>query len=536
MIPVRRGTGTVTVTTRRTLLLLIVVLGAALRLVHLDSLPLWIDELSTRYRASGSFFDVFVKQAKFATHPPLYYLLVRLVALPVGITDLSIRFVGYLASVATIPAIYWLGKKLDRPSSGLWAAFLLASSPYAVYYAQEAKAYSLVWLFSVVGFYQLLRLRETRDLRWTTAFAITSFAAWSTSYIGFLQTVLQLAVFAFWNRDRPPPPTPVPGSPQRSLSKPLMMRLALGFALYTPWFVVLILRKVELVNGMVWNARVERGPIEQLARLAREQFHLEHIGADHGRMTIAVMVTVCLLAFVLRRPERGTIWSREPGLPLFLIWILLPPLLLALFDSLFLKVSGVPRYLGFIHLAIVLLIGQMLASLGTIRAGLTATLLSGYLTAMVLVPYYQLNRKIANQPWKWAFTIVNQHQEPGQLIFGKMVRPRIDHYVRDTASLRFPGDDFRNWLAQAPEGEVFFLVRPGRSLPPFVEQRARLQKRWGDGNLDVFQLVTTNPAQSPRERTPTQQGLALPDSLIFQDDFESGDSSAWRSGLRTGHR
>ena len=77
-----------------------------------------------------------------------------------GTSDLAVRSLGGVFAVATLPLMWLAGRRVGgRP--GAWVALLfLASSPFAVRYATEARMYSLVVLLVVCGYLALSRVLE----------------------------------------------------------------------------------------------------------------------------------------------------------------------------------------------------------------------------------------------------------------------------------------------------------------------------------------------------------------------------------------
>lgn len=73
----------------------------------------------------------------------LYYLLLR-GWMHFGQSEAWIRTLSLIFSVATLPAVYFLARRLFDSRTGLTAAALLAVNAFQVAYAQEARSYSLL--------------------------------------------------------------------------------------------------------------------------------------------------------------------------------------------------------------------------------------------------------------------------------------------------------------------------------------------------------------------------------------------------------
>jgi mannosyltransferase len=146
------------------LLLLIILLGMALRCFHLGTQSLWHDEAFSLGVASRLDPGQILANQAHDVHPPLYNLLLYFWIKLVGIHDFTTRMLSLVAGVLSIPLIYVVGRKLFDPLTGLWAAFFVAVFPFHVYYSQEARMYTLLALLTTLSLWLLLWIIERN--RW----------------------------------------------------------------------------------------------------------------------------------------------------------------------------------------------------------------------------------------------------------------------------------------------------------------------------------------------------------------------------------
>jgi arylsulfatase A-like enzyme len=163
-------------------LLVIVVLGGALRLYLLGSASLWYDEGASLFlRRFADLQGSLLDQSK-TTEAPLMAIFARAwygglgdwLGLPriSEASDFFIRLLPCLFSIAVIPMLFLLARRLTgNPLAALIAAFLFAISPYHIYYAQEFRIYSFFTLAGLFAFYAMVRAVEDDDLRWWAAMA-----------------------------------------------------------------------------------------------------------------------------------------------------------------------------------------------------------------------------------------------------------------------------------------------------------------------------------------------------------------------------
>jgi mannosyltransferase len=146
----------------RRVLLAICVLGLVLRLPHLGR-GLWFDEIDTlvRYaRASlGQILTTFDSQNQHMAYSVLAHLSLRVV----GDDAAGVRLPAVLLGVASLWAVARLGALLASRREGLLAALLLAVSYHHVWFSQDARGYTGLLLWSVVGTELFIRLLEREE-------------------------------------------------------------------------------------------------------------------------------------------------------------------------------------------------------------------------------------------------------------------------------------------------------------------------------------------------------------------------------------
>lgn len=138
--------------------LFITIAGFFLRLLLLDSKGLWLDETFSIWMANLKVGEMLQWVVKIDQHPPLYYFLLHFW---IGLNSSSpyfVRLFSVLFGTATIPIIYLIGKRMSGSLMGVAAAAFLAFSPFNVYYAQEARMYTLLMFNVSVAVYALVRL------------------------------------------------------------------------------------------------------------------------------------------------------------------------------------------------------------------------------------------------------------------------------------------------------------------------------------------------------------------------------------------
>ena len=138
--------------------ILITLVGAALRLLLLGTKGMWLDETFSVWMAHHSVPELLQWTVNLDQHPPLYYLLLHYWIATFGDTAYYVRLLSALFGAAAIPVIYLIGKRLSGAVVGLAAALLLAFSLFNIYFAQETRMYTLLTFNAAVAIYALVWL------------------------------------------------------------------------------------------------------------------------------------------------------------------------------------------------------------------------------------------------------------------------------------------------------------------------------------------------------------------------------------------
>ena len=133
----------------------VLLLAFALRLYHLDFQSLWSDEGISWQRAQQPLGPLLADMP--VEHAPLYFVLLHGWMLLTGQSDFALRALSLLFSVLAVSLGYALGRDLFSSKIGLLAAILLTVNPFQVWYAQEARMYSLVVCLTLAATWLLAR-------------------------------------------------------------------------------------------------------------------------------------------------------------------------------------------------------------------------------------------------------------------------------------------------------------------------------------------------------------------------------------------
>jgi len=166
------------------------------RLYHLGHFSLWLDEIGQVVAAQYPLGQLL---AVVGTHlsPPLDYLLMK-PFLGLGSADFIARFPAFLYGVAAIPLMFLLGRKIAGDEAAGFGSLLLAFSPMAIAYSQEARMYSLFLLLSLASYLCFMRLMEKPSLGSTATLSLINGGLVLTHYFGFVVLGMEAILGCLW--------------------------------------------------------------------------------------------------------------------------------------------------------------------------------------------------------------------------------------------------------------------------------------------------------------------------------------------------
>ena len=125
---------------------IILLLALILRILSLDQ-SFWLDEAITALAVrNNSFASLITKFSLGDTHPPLYYLVLRVWSLMFGYSEISLRMPSVIFGIATVYSTYLIAKSAKLQNNRIYflvASILLATSGLHTYYSQEARMYAM---------------------------------------------------------------------------------------------------------------------------------------------------------------------------------------------------------------------------------------------------------------------------------------------------------------------------------------------------------------------------------------------------------
>lgn len=212
----------------------LLLVAAAVRFHALGTQSFWNDEGSSYVQALRPFMEI-ADNAGRDIHPPGYYWLLAGWRLLAGTSEFALRTLSVFASLMSIAFTYALGRRLFGGAAGLTAALLVALNSFSIYYAQEARMYTLLALWAAAAFWALAAFLRQPSGKWAIALALLNAAGLWTQYAYPFVMLAQGVVALVWLWSQ--------GRLGRSVEHPYDWRSLglyvganlLTIALYLPW-------------------------------------------------------------------------------------------------------------------------------------------------------------------------------------------------------------------------------------------------------------------------------------------------------------
>src|SRR3954447_19043160 len=202
------------------LLGLTVVAGIVLRL-HTSS-DLWLDEALT-VNISKLPVGELLRHLKHDGHPPLYYLLLHVWMKAFGSGDNAVRSLSTIFSILTIAPLVLIARRVGGKVMATPTLVLIATSPFAVRYATEARMYALEMLLVTLGWLAVHWAMERPTIgRLVPVSVISGLLALTHYWSLYLLAALGVMLLVKWRRGDP-------------AALRVAIALVAGGVLFVPW-------------------------------------------------------------------------------------------------------------------------------------------------------------------------------------------------------------------------------------------------------------------------------------------------------------
>ncbi|MFX1391952.1 MAG: glycosyltransferase family 39 protein [Promethearchaeota archaeon] len=208
---------------KKVLFLVILTVSIFLRIINITSEQIWADEAISIHIAKLSIND-FWKAIIRDIHPPLYYVILKGWIFIFGDSILSFRMLSVVFSILALPILFLIGKEIKNESLGFIIIFFYSISPFAIYYANEIRSYTLIHLLFTISIYFSIRiLKDPENIRNYIMIGIVGTLLIYTHYMGVVYMMsLYVSIYIF-NRKK------------KFILKYLILSSIIMIGFYIPW-------------------------------------------------------------------------------------------------------------------------------------------------------------------------------------------------------------------------------------------------------------------------------------------------------------
>jgi len=159
---------------RKFVIFFILAIAFFLRLYHLGYHDFWYDEIAT------------LSYARYPSNnwdPPLHWIMLHFWKKAFGVSEFSLRFPSLIFSLLSVILTFFLGKELFNKKIGIVASIFIGFSPFHLWYAQEARSYSMVLFLGTLSSFLFCKVIKEGKLRLWALFILVSILGLYTNYL-----------------------------------------------------------------------------------------------------------------------------------------------------------------------------------------------------------------------------------------------------------------------------------------------------------------------------------------------------------------
>jgi mannosyltransferase len=181
----------------------IMCLAIVLSLLFLGKKSIWLDEAISIAMAKSTWPTLWHVISHGEANMGIYYILLHF-WIKIGDSEFVVRSLSLIFAVLTVPTVFALGSRLFSKRIGLLGALLITVNPFFIQWAQGARGYSLVLLFSTLSsLVFVVALQRPSKWLWA-AYAITSvIAVYAHVFAGFVLLAQAISLLLMRRKDVP---------------------------------------------------------------------------------------------------------------------------------------------------------------------------------------------------------------------------------------------------------------------------------------------------------------------------------------------
>jgi len=260
---------------------ILVLINLVLKTRYVKHPSLAMDEPFSVYYSQ---FDIttIITELSYGNNPPLFEIFLHFWTMLFGISEFSVRFPSVMFSSLSVYFLYQICYKYVNLKTAILASVLFTLSNYQLYFAQEARVYSLFMLLTIISFYLYVKLMTLKHskINITTYIFINTLLLYSHFFSWFVLFVQAISLIIIY---------------RKNMSDLLRFTKYFGviILLFSPYIKIFIERFLDSSNG-TWVA-----PVKNLRPI--HSFYSSLINDTHiGYVLILILSWIVLQKYIIR--------------------------------------------------------------------------------------------------------------------------------------------------------------------------------------------------------------------------------------------
>jgi mannosyltransferase len=457
-------------------------LAFALRVVGMDQ-SLYNDELLTHAIVTeNSLWGVFRDVYETSVTPPLHYVLAWFAVQLPGDSTVLVRLPSLIFGTANVPLIFFLGRRIGGDRVGILASVLLALSPFAIYFSNEARTYEVMVFLVSLSTLALLQALDSGGGRWWVVYVVAGCGALWAHYTAVFVLAAE-AVWAAWA--------------YRERVRELVVAQAVITAGFLPWLPGFLNQRqnpgVDILNTFATNSLRDVFELPLRTLIGHQFIGLEEVPGKAGLLLIVAVGALAVASVIYGRGRVGTLVpSMRSGGGLVLILALATPVGLLLYDLVGPALYGA-RNLSASQPGLIVLVALLLTSLASaVPPRVAAPALTCFIGALAVIAVDSIGDENRRPPYRDAAQYLDEVAGGDPVIYlppvlgadSRLGRSSLDPYFEREHDVYNFSESARAWR-QSRAGQKVYLVFSSQKAvaeatgldeapPDLLARRARL--------------------------------------------------------------
>lgn len=174
-----------------------VLFAMVLSFLYIDINSFWLDEVYSISFVNQSWSQLWEIISQREANMTIYYILLKIWVGAFGDSEFMVRSLSVIFAIAGVIMTYAVAVCLFNIRIGLTSSFILAVNAFFIYYAQEARGYTLLLLLVTCSMYLFIRAIEMQHYRYYIALGMTNALVLYSHFFGFFVLIAQVFSLVF---------------------------------------------------------------------------------------------------------------------------------------------------------------------------------------------------------------------------------------------------------------------------------------------------------------------------------------------------